>query len=112
MVADGRTPTCPLTVSDRYDRVLAFMWVDQVLVNDTLVREGFAHQYTYDGADKSPDLLVIAEAQALSRSRGLWAADTALGTPSKPLDERAPPSTPAASSLHRVTGPGSLEPDA
>jgi micrococcal nuclease len=65
--------------TDRYDRALAFVWVDQLLVNDTLVREGFAQEYTYDGAYKYQALFVDAEADAASQARGLWAADTCAG---------------------------------
>ncbi|WP_282948361.1 thermonuclease family protein [Cellulomonas endometrii] len=65
--------------TDRYDRALAFVWVDQVLVNDTLVREGFAHEYTYDGAYTYQATFVDAEADAASQARGLWAADTCAG---------------------------------
>jgi micrococcal nuclease len=65
--------------TDRYDRALAFVWVDQVLVNDTLVREGYAHEYTYDGAYKYQDLFIDAQDDAIAQSRGFWAADTCAG---------------------------------
>jgi micrococcal nuclease len=36
---------------DRYGRLLAYVWLDHSsMVNETLIREGFAHKYTYDDA--------------------------------------------------------------
>ena len=32
---------------DKYGRTLAYVWLDQTLVDDVLVREGYAHEYTY-----------------------------------------------------------------
>ena len=33
---------------NKYGRTLAYVWLDQTLIDDVLVREGYAHEYTYD----------------------------------------------------------------
>jgi micrococcal nuclease len=58
---------------DRYGRILAYVWLDQsVLVNETMVSEGFAREYTYDDAYKYRDTFREAEEAARSAGRGIW----------------------------------------
>jgi endonuclease YncB( thermonuclease family) len=58
---------------DRYGRTLAYVWMDEsVLVNEKMVSEGFAREYTYDDAYKYRDTFRDAEEAARSAGRGLW----------------------------------------
>jgi micrococcal nuclease len=60
---------------DRYDRLLAYVWADGVMVNWLLIRLGWAVLLTY-----SPNVQYVdwfTEAQRLARQEGvgLWAID-------------------------------------
>lgn len=60
---------------DKYRRVLAFVYVDGVLLNEALVRAGLGRamvQFAYSTRMKKRLLMAQEEAQALRR--GLWAA--------------------------------------
>lgn len=69
---------------DRYGRLLRYIWAplrqdfegqaDQIIVNDQLVRLGFAKAYPYPPDVKYQDQLVQAEDEAKANSRGLWSA--------------------------------------
>jgi endonuclease YncB( thermonuclease family) len=58
---------------DRYGRTLAYVWLDEsVLINETMVSEGFAREYTYDDAYKYREAFRDAEEAARTAGRGLW----------------------------------------
>jgi micrococcal nuclease len=59
---------------DRYGRLLRWVWVDGTLVNEQLIREGYATVYRDEPAAKYMDRLLAAEAEARSRGAGLWSA--------------------------------------
>jgi micrococcal nuclease len=60
---------------DRFGRKLAYVWKDDEDVNVTLVREGAAGVWFYDGRQgrHADELLRVAE-QARAQERGLWGA--------------------------------------
>ena len=64
---------------DRYGRELAFVWTGETLVNEVLVREGFAHEYTYDATYKYRDIFLGDEVSAERQERGLWSPTTCAG---------------------------------
>lgn len=65
---------------DRYGRTLAYVWLtDSILVNETLVSEGFAHEYTYEDQYKYRDAFRGAEEAARTAERGLWNPSTCAG---------------------------------
>lgn len=66
---------------DRYQRLLAYVWKDSGLfVNQELVVEGYAHEYTYQNQlYKYRDQFQREEANARSAQRGLWSATTCNG---------------------------------
>ncbi len=65
---------------DRYGRTLAYVWLaDAVLVNEEMVNEGFAHEYTYGAPYKYRDIFRIAEQAARAAERGLWSPATCAG---------------------------------
>ncbi len=65
---------------DRYDRLLAYVWVGHTLVNESLVRRGYAREFTFDEPYRYRQLFQAAEAEARAAGRGLWAADTCGGS--------------------------------
>ena len=60
---------------DKYDRTLAYVWLspDQML-NETLVREGYAEERTYQDGYRYQDRLRQAEDAAQAAGAGLWTA--------------------------------------
>ena len=65
---------------DRYGRTLAYVWLtDDILVNEEMVNEGFAHEYTYEVPYKYRDIFRDAEEAARTAGRGLWSPATCGG---------------------------------
>lgn len=62
---------------DRFGRLLAYVYVDDLLVNEHLVRAGLARAHRY-GRNRELELrLAAAERQARDAHRGLWSDETA-----------------------------------
>jgi micrococcal nuclease len=57
---------------DRYGRTLAYVWVGDVMVNERLVRAGYAQVATYPPNVKHAERLVAAQQEAREARRGLW----------------------------------------
>lgn len=70
---------------DQYGRLLAYVWRDDddVLVNLSLIEDGFADAVTYGDNEALYDVFVAAEATARSEGRGLWGT---CGGPDVPVD--------------------------
>ena len=61
-----------VAATDRYGRVLAYAWLKSVLVNEALVQQGWAVQYTVPPNVKYADRFGRAQKEARARGRGLW----------------------------------------
>jgi micrococcal nuclease len=65
---------------DAYDRLLAYVYVptksypEGILVNEYMIREGFAREYTYKKTYAHRDAFVAAEEDAKRSKKGLWSA--------------------------------------
>lgn len=65
---------------DKYGRLLAYVWKDGELVNLSLLKEGYAHEYTYRNQNyKYQTEFKAAEKSAKSESIGLWSPQTCNG---------------------------------
>lgn len=84
---------------DRYGRLLAYVWVGDTLVNERLVRDGFARAGSYPPNVRRQDRLRRAERAAREDGRRLW--DGRLGDQPLRLPDGA-----AAQSSPRPTPPG------
>jgi len=72
---------------DAYGRTLAYVWLaerEPTLVNQQLIRLGFAHEYTYDSAYRYSRAFAAAESRAQARDRGLWSPETCDGDTTQP----------------------------
>ena len=59
--------------TDRYGRLLRYVYVDDVFVNAELVRLGYAQSKAYPPDIKYQDLLEEIEAEAREAGSGMWA---------------------------------------
>lgn len=59
---------------DRYGRLLRYVWIDDQLINEVLVRRGFARRASYPPDDAKDAQLQEAEALAQLEGAGLWSA--------------------------------------
>jgi micrococcal nuclease len=57
---------------DRYGRLLAYVWVGDVMVNAELVRRGYAQVMTVPPNVRHQSLLRALEREARAAARGLW----------------------------------------
>lgn len=58
--------------TDRYDRILRYVYLGDVFVNEVLVRDGYATAYAYPPDVKYQETFRAAETAARSTGRGLW----------------------------------------
>jgi micrococcal nuclease len=58
---------------DRYDRLLAYVWRGDRLINLDLIASGFGYEYTYDDAYAYQREFQDAERRARATQEGLWA---------------------------------------
>ncbi|MDP4689870.1 MAG: thermonuclease family protein [Candidatus Nanopelagicales bacterium] len=62
-------------LTDKYDRTLAYVWLTtDLMLNEQLVREGFAEEYTYSEGARYQAQMVQAEGEARASRAGLWSA--------------------------------------
>ena len=65
--------------TDKYDRHLAWIWIDDKLLQELLVQEGLAKvDYIYDEY-KYVDLLCKREIKAKDEKKGIWSKDKKIG---------------------------------
>ncbi len=71
---------------DRYGRMLAYVWVGDLMVNWALVRQGFAVVLTYPPNVQFAEWFTDAQQQARAEQAGLWSTG---GFECTPRDHRA-----------------------
>lgn len=73
---EGRTVRLEYDVerTDQYGRTLAYVWIGDELLNETLLAEGYALVTTYPPNVKYVDRFVAAQREAREADRGLWGA--------------------------------------
>jgi micrococcal nuclease len=59
-------------LKDRYGRLLAYAWVGPTLVNEAMVRDGWAALYTVPPNVKYVERLIRAQNEARALGAGLW----------------------------------------
>jgi endonuclease YncB( thermonuclease family) len=70
---------------DKYGRTLAYVWMaDGRLYNETIIAEGYAHEYTYDIPYRYRDAFRAAQRSARLHNRGLWSPTTCAGDTTEP----------------------------
>ena len=61
-----------ISETDRYGRLLRYVYVDDVFINAELVRQGLAWSKAYEPDIKYQDILEEAEAEARQAKIGIW----------------------------------------
>jgi len=60
---------------DRYGRLLAYVWAGDMLVNEELLRRGFAQVSTYPPNVRYERRFLAAQREAREAGRGLWSGE-------------------------------------
>lgn len=60
--------------TDQYQRLLRYIWVDDILINQKLVEDGYAVARSYPPDIKYQHTLELAQAKAIDSDQGLWAS--------------------------------------
>jgi len=58
--------------TDKYGRLLRYVYVDEMMVNEVLVREGYANVMTYPPNVKYNERFLALEQEARAGKKGLW----------------------------------------
>lgn len=94
--------------TDRYKRLLRYLWIGDTMINELLVREGYASSSTYPPDVKYQERFREAERLAREEQRGLWGDVCITPTPtptSKPVQETYIQPTPTSSLVQPTTTP-------
>ncbi|MFC1952620.1 thermonuclease family protein [Chloroflexota bacterium] len=85
-LVEGRFVTLEKDVSetDKYGRLLRYVYVDDVLINAELVRLGYAQVSTYPPDVKYQDLFLQLQREAQEGGRGLWGLEEPGESPALP----------------------------
>mgnify|MGYP002649140611 CR=1 FL=1 len=98
---------------DRYDRLLAGVYADGVLVNAEMARMGYGEPAVFDGNDRFLPEVEAAWEQARANGVGRFSGEC--GTAAEPIPEAAPApapeAAPAAGDAGPVSGADSVCPD-
>jgi micrococcal nuclease len=75
-MVEGKTVRLEKDVSetDRYGRLLRYVWVESTMVNLELVRRGLAEAHAYPPDTRYQILFEAAEVEARLKGLGMWAA--------------------------------------
>ena len=88
--------------TDRYGRLLRYVWIGSQLFNEVLVRQGYAHVSTYPPDVKYQWRFVGAEQAAREEGAGLWGA---CGAPGAPVTTPPPSQQTGVTFVSVVGGP-------
>ncbi|MBI1833751.1 MAG: thermonuclease family protein [Candidatus Andersenbacteria bacterium] len=89
-----------ISETDRYGRLLRYVYVGDTFVNDSLVRQGYANASSYPPDVKYQDQFRQAEQEARAAKRGLWgscSSGSSTSSATKPAATTAPATQPATS---------------
>jgi micrococcal nuclease len=77
--------------TDKYGRLLRYVWVGDLMVNAELVRLGYAQVSTYPPDVKYQDLFLQLQQEAREAGRGLWGVSPEPTSAPLPTDTPIPP---------------------
>lgn len=92
-----------ISEKDKYGRILRYVYIGDTFINDYLVRQGYAHSYSYPPDIKHQDQFKQAEEEARNNKRGLW-ADNACKTETTTITPTPTTTTSSSSSNSSSAG--------
>lgn len=71
---EGKEVTLERDISDtdKYDRLLRYVYIDDIFVNEYMVQQGYAQVATYPPDVKYKDIFLNAQKDAKTNNSGLW----------------------------------------
>lgn len=102
-LVDGKEVELEKDVSetDKYERLLRYVWIGDLLVNEYLVREGYAQSSSYPPDIKYQDKFIEAQKKAREEKKGLWSSYCVnLG---KPASTPKPPTSTTTQTIQQVS---------
>jgi len=89
---------------DKYGRLLRYVWLDDgTLYNEKMIKDGYAHEYTYEVAYKYQVQFKAAQKEAQDNKRGFWSLNTCNGDTTKEAQQLVSTTTPQVS-LNQTSG--------
>jgi len=82
--------------TDRFSRLVGYVWLGDQLVESILLAEGYARAYPYRPDTRRAAAFATIEAGAREQGRGLWTACAVMAGPSDLDDETVSDSAPGA----------------
>lgn len=78
---NGKTITLEKDISetDRYGRLLRYVYLEGIMINKVVVQEGYAHAKAFEPDTKYKETLDKAQDEASLNQRGLWNPNTCAG---------------------------------
>lgn len=75
-LVEGKTVRLEKDVSevDRYGRLLRYVWIEDTLINESLVKDGSAYSSAYPPDIKHQEKFTVAEQFARENKKGFWGA--------------------------------------
>ena len=61
-----------ISQNDKYGRLLRYVYVDKVFVNNHLVKEGYAYVSTYPPDVRFQELFIQSQQLAREKQKGFW----------------------------------------
>src|SRR3989338_201731 len=89
-----------ISETDRYGRILRYIFVGNMFVNLEMVKQGYATAYTYPPDVKYSAQFVNAEKEARNNKLGLWSLATSPPTPTTSIS--TPTATPSQSGTYSL----------
>jgi len=84
---------------DKYGRLLAYVWRDDGLFyNEYMIKQGYAHEYTYDMPYKYQSDFKSAQTYARENQLGLWSSSTCNGDTTQASDSSSTDSSLSSTS--------------
>ncbi len=81
--------------TDRFGRLLRYIWTEEGLFNEQIVRDGFATLATFPPDIKYVERIRAAQQEAYDASRGLWGEDACVEPPALPSQPMPTATSPA-----------------
>ncbi len=107
-LVSGRTVRLERDVSetDKYGRLLRYVYVGEMFINAELVRLGYARVVSYPPDVKNQELLLSFEREAREAGRGLWSSPSPTRTPTPTAVSQEPSASLQVVSVTSPARPG------